>query len=261
MSFFLNVHAVSKFLGFDPKVTVKNVSGLGWFISDYRKMKAQLKNNTDFKKFKLYAITWDKNDNGGSAKGHYFHQDLLVAQKIFKQNPGKHVDVGSRIDGFVAHVAAFREIEVFDIRPIESTVQNMRFVQCDFMNVDTYLKNYADSLSCLHVIEHFGLGRYGDPIDVDGHLKGLDGIYSVLKCGGKFYLSTPIGAQRMEFNGQRVFNVSYLLNLFKDKYTIDSFSFVDDKGDLHTDEKLSVENVLSNFNCRYGCGIFEMTKK
>ena len=252
MSFFRNAHAVSKFLGFDHKVTIKNVSGLGWFIADYKKMKAQLKNNPDFKKFTLYTITSDKSDSGGSAKGHYFHQDLLVAQKIFKDNPVKHVDVGSRIDGFVAHVAAFREIEVFDIRPIESNVQNMRFIQCDFMNVDASLKNYADSLSCLHVIEHFGLGRYGDPIDVDGHIKGLAGIYEVLKPGGKFYLSTPIGEQRMEFNGQRVFDVSYLLNLFKDKFVIDNFSFVDDAGDLHKNVNLSIEQVQKNFNCHYG---------
>ena len=57
----------------------------------------------------LYPIINEFNDNSGTAKGHYFHQDLLVAQYIFKNKPKKHVDVGSRVDGFVAHVASFLE--------------------------------------------------------------------------------------------------------------------------------------------------------
>jgi len=61
----------------------------------------------------------DRFDQSGTASGHYFHQDLLVASRIFINNPEKHVDIGSRIDGFVAHVASFREIEVFDIRSLE----------------------------------------------------------------------------------------------------------------------------------------------
>jgi len=50
----------------------------------------------------------DRFDPGGDASGHYFHQDLIVARRIFERDPRKHVDVGSRIDGFVAHLAVFR---------------------------------------------------------------------------------------------------------------------------------------------------------
>ena len=62
----------------------------------------------------------------GELRGHYFHQDLWAAQRIHANQPRKHVDIGSRIDGFVAHVAAFREIEIIDIRPLES-----KYRQCD----------------------------------------------------------------------------------------------------------------------------------
>jgi len=37
------------------------------------------------------------------------------------------VDIGSRVDGFVAHVASFREIEVFDVRPISAQIPASSF--------------------------------------------------------------------------------------------------------------------------------------
>jgi hypothetical protein len=67
---------------------------------------------------KQRMILEDFADNAGVAKGHYFHQDLLVAKYIFEAKPERHIDVGSRVDGFVAHVASFREIEVLDVRPL-----------------------------------------------------------------------------------------------------------------------------------------------
>ena len=249
------------FLGFDINKSIQNLNGLRWFLSDKKEIKRQLIGNDEFNFQKLNPIFSDKFDNGGTASGHYFHQDLLVAQRIFENCPIRHVDIASRIDGFVAHVATFREIEVFDIRPINSKTKNIKFKKVDFTSDNFDLINYTDSISCLHAIEHFGLGRYNDPIDAFGHLKGLENIYKSLKQGGKLYISTPIGQQRIEFNSQRVFNVSYLLKLFENKYIIDSFSFVDDIGDLHTQVNLSDKTlVASNFGCRYGCGIFELTK-
>lgn len=252
--------AYLSFLGVDLKVGAGNVKNLGWFFKDKKELKKQLAGNSDFPFGLLSPVLHDKFDTGGKISGQYFHQDLLVAQKIFTANPVKHVDIASRIDGFVAHVAAFRNIEIFDIRPISSTIDRIIFRQVDFTGTDFELTDYTDSISCLHAIEHFGLGRYNDPVDAFGHIKGLDNIYMILKKGGKFYLSTPIGKQRIEFNAQRVFNVSYLLKLFEQKYQIDSFCFVDDNGDLHKDVDLSAENIDNNFGCYYGCGIFELTK-
>jgi SAM-dependent methyltransferase len=119
---------------------------------------------------------------------------------------------------------------------------------------------YCDSLSCLHALEHFGLGRYGDPVDFDGFLKALSKINNILKTGGKFYLSVPIGPQRIEFNAHRVFSVNYLLSLVSENYKIDSFSYVDDKEDLFKNVEFSDEEISRNFGCSYGCGILELTK-
>jgi len=67
-------------------------------------------------------------------------------------------------------------------------------------------------------MEHFGLGRYGDPVNYDGYLLGLNNLYQILKIGGKLYFSVPIGPQRIEFDAHRVFSLSYLLELFYGKY-------------------------------------------
>lgn len=101
----------------------------------------------------------------------YFYQDLYAAQKIFQANPEKHVDIGSRIDGFIAHVASFREVEMLDIRPLPEKIKNVHFTHGDLLDLESKYHNYADSISSLSVLEHFGLGRYGDTIDVDGSMK------------------------------------------------------------------------------------------
>jgi SAM-dependent methyltransferase len=202
----------------------------------------------------------EKKQQSGTAKGHYFHQDLLVARRIFESSPERHVDIGSRVDGFVAHVAAFRTIEVLDIRPMDSNVRNILFKQADLMSPPPEMAAYTDSLSCLHAIEHFGLGRYGDPIDFEGHLKGLHSLHSILKPGGTLYLSCPIGPQRIEFNAHRVFAVKYLLSLFDGKFKLRNFSFVDDRGDLHENIALTEPLLATDCGCQYGCGIFELEK-
>ena len=131
-----------------------------------------------------------------------------MARWIFDAKPLRHIDIGSRVDGFVAHVASYREIEVFDVRPITSVIPGIVFRQADFTQPDTTFPTagYCDSISCLHAIEHFGLGRYGDPINVQGYARGLANMAHLLKPGGRFYLSTAIGIERVEFNANRVFD-------------------------------------------------------
>ncbi len=255
-------HIIINLLGFYPKKFINTFNNLPQFISDYKKIKKQREETkSDFAFDKIYPCLNDKFSESGNIEEHYFHQDLLVARKIFLNNPAKHVDIGSRIDGFVAHVASFREIEVLDIRPLKNSLANIKFVQADLMSeLDTNMLNYTDSLSCLHALEHFGLGRYGDPINYNGHLFGFNNLYKILKPGGKLYFSTPMGPQRIEFNAHRVFSVQYLLNLFKDKFKIESFSYIDDNDNLFENAVLTQEKILKNFDCRYGCAIFELTK-
>jgi hypothetical protein len=243
---------------------IRSVLSLPWFFFCLRKLKKQDKTRL-FPIRKFYPCFTDRFSSSGTAKGDYFHQDLLVARRVFMNAPQTHYDVGSMVNGFVAHVASFRKIFVLDIRPLQSKVDNIVFEQQDFIvPLKETLKECTDSLSCLHALEHFGLGRYGDPIDYKGYLKGLENLYLMLKPEGKFYFSVPIGKQRIEFNAHRVFSVKYLLELFNGKFNIEHFSFVDNKGDLHENAELKEENIMANFGCDYnvygGIGIFEMRK-
>jgi SAM-dependent methyltransferase len=240
---------------------LKYLKLMPFFLKEYREFKKQAKLlSPDFPFGNFYPCFEDSSQESGTASGHYFHQDLLVAGKIFKNNPIKHVDIGSRMDGFISHVASFRQIEFVDIRNLSTQIDNIRFIQADIMDDNLSLSNYCDSISCLHALEHFGLGRYGDRIDYQGHLKGWNNIYKILKKGGKFYFSVPIGNQRIEFNAHRVFSLAYLLQMIKGRYQIDSFSYVNDVGDLIKNAEINENSISTNFSCHYGCGIFELTK-
>ena len=226
-------------------------------LSDNRHLITWLKSVWNFKKqggdiTKYWPILSDRGSASGDVKGHYFHQDLLVAQFIFEHSPLRHIDVGSRIDGFVAHCAAFREIEVLDIRDLpDSAHSNIKFKKQDLMTrVDLPL---SDSVSCLHTLEHFGLGRYGDPINPIGHLDGFKNLVDMLEPKGRLYVSFPIGSKdAVYFNAHRVFHPKSILGWEPVKLKLLRFDFVDDLGDLHKDHNL----LITIPKVEYGCGIY-----
>jgi hypothetical protein len=232
-----------------------------WFHNDLAELKRQMGDDRSFQIGPFYKVP-KNTGSAGEARSVYFLQDLYVARKVFEANPTRHVDIGSLIGGFVAHVASFREIEVFDIRPLEQQIRNMVFRQADLMQVPSGFIDYCDSLSSLHAIEHFGLGRYGDPIDYFGHVKAIDSVSQILKKNGVFYFSVPIGfPQRIEFNGHRVFGIDYLLQILSKHFDISSFTYINDKRDLIEDVRIDDESARTSFGCRLGCGIFTCVKK
>lgn len=207
-----------------------------------------------------HMMLTDFEDLAGVASGHYFHQDLLVASFVFSKKPVRHIDVGSRIDGFVAHVASYRKIEVIDVRDIGHIGHpQVRFLKRDLMVEARSFDEIADSLSCLHTIEHFGLGRYGDSIDPDGHLKGFQNLVDMLKPGGTLYLSFPIGKRNeVHFNAHRIFHPMDVLAwpLQRSRVTLERFDYVDDEGFLHCN--VSLNSSVPEMS--YGCGIYTFIK-
>jgi hypothetical protein len=207
----------------------------------------------------LYPILTDLNSQAGTAKGHYFHQDLLVASYIHKNSPLRHVDVGSRIDGFVAHVASFRKIDVIDVRPLTlQSHENIRMIQQDLSKLPKDFVCISDSISCLHALEHFGLGRYGDKVDPFGHIKGFNNLAKMLQPNGRLYISVPIANKNsVQFNAHRIFNPTDILNWEEGPHTLEllSFDYIDDDGELHRDA-----NCTLPINDKYGCGIYTFKK-
>ena len=145
--------------GFDPFRAICSIKGLPTYFRDLKELKSQRASAMrEFPLGQRYPCLGDRFSYNVSAKEHYFHQDLLVAGRINLNSPQRHIDIGSRIDGFVAHVAAFRAIEIIDIRPLSNNIPNVIFRQADLMaTIQESLRECCDSLSCLHALGTFSV--------------------------------------------------------------------------------------------------------
>jgi len=157
----------------------------------------------------------DMEMGAGVVGGDYFYQDIWAARKIHERLPDGHVDIGSRIDGFITHLLVFMEnVTVMDVRPMKENVPGLRFIEADCTTLDMLENGSVNSLSSLHAAEHFGLGRYGDPVDPAACFTFMDNLARVLKPGGRLYFSVPIGRERVVFNGKRVFDPHTIIESF-----------------------------------------------
>ncbi|MDP9052973.1 MAG: DUF268 domain-containing protein [Acidobacteriota bacterium] len=240
--------------GMDLIVAADALRSIGWYVNTARKYQ-RLCDDDRFKFHITHArpLLHDRFAQAG-ALGHYFHMDLWAARKVHARHPTDHLDVGSRIDGFIAHLLSFMCVAVIDIRPLKSDIEGLTFIQEDATLLTGIPDNSIRSLSSLHAVEHFGLGRYGDPIAPNAWSFALDALARVLQPGGYLYFATPIGTERVEFNSQRVFYPETIIEAFGSLELV-SFSAVDDNGKFH-------ENAIpGDFrNARHACGLFEFTK-
>lgn len=244
--------------GFDLRQFRSALTGMPRFRKDRRALRSTL--DSSFAWGRELPIVSEWNESSGSL-GTYFHQDLRVARWIYSAQPQRHVDVGSRIDGFIGNLATFREVEVLDIRPQPQTVPGVKFHRLDLMSpLPAEWTACTDSLSCLHTIEHFGLGRYGDPVNAMGYLAGLEQLKRIVAPGGLFYLSTPMGPQRVEFNAHRVFAASTIIGWFGEGWTIEQMAVLDDQNEWREVDHRNPSEVKSHFGCQLGVGIVAARK-
>ena len=241
--------------GFHPRIFFRSLAGVPSFLNDLYRYRAMNTSPTfRLSLTEMFPILSDRKDAAGVASGHYFHQDLWAARRIFKRRPAEHIDIGSRMDGFVAHLLVFMPVTVVDIRRLGSNLADLHFLQDDATELGQMDDNSVDSVSSLHAAEHFGLGRYSDPIDPMACFKFMSALQRVLAPGGRLYFSVPIGRERVEFNAHRVFAPKTVLNSFSSLRLV-SFSFVGDDGQIYEDV-----DALRIPECELACGLFEFTK-
>jgi hypothetical protein len=223
-----------------PKIT-KVPMGAFRFLKDFinfRKLKPEGRINISPAIQDFYATA-------GSADGHYFWQDLICAQWIHKEEGNKHLDVGSRVDGFIAHVLCFQEVDYLDIRPMSVLIPNLNFIQGDAQAKLESLAEKYDSVSSLHALEHFGLGRYSDSLDVTGHIKGLKNIANCVKIGGSLFVSYPVGNDVTEFNSQRLLPPNWAVGILESQFTLEKNALIPWRGNPEFDVDLNEINVNS----------------
>ena len=201
----------------------------------------------------LAPCLFDSDPCTQSGGGHYFFQDVWALRHIAARRPSVHHDVGSRIDGFAAQLTAICPVVFWDIRPPSFQLPDFVFREASITALPVEDKALP-SISCLHVAEHIGLGRYGDSIDPHGAEKALLELQRVLAPGGMLLFSMPVGRERVEFNAQRIWDPQRPIEIFKDLQLVE-FSGVDDRGQF-------LQNVDPQQLCKaeYGCGFYRFVR-
>jgi hypothetical protein len=184
---------------------------------------------------------------------HYFFQAAWLARKLAASRPSVHTDIGSDV-GMVGVISAFVPVEFLDIRPLDVALSGLASRKDDLSGLALASGSVA-SLSCLHVIEHIGLGRYGDPLDPDGHVKAAGELLRVLAHGGDLYVSVPVGRERVCFNAHRVFSAAAVKELFA-TLELQEFALVDDAGRFAPGAEAAAAEAQE-----YACGLFHFVKR
>ncbi|OHA18443.1 MAG: hypothetical protein A2664_00670 [Candidatus Taylorbacteria bacterium RIFCSPHIGHO2_01_FULL_46_22b] len=230
-------------------------------IGKYIKFAGFLRDWRRFKSFKSdrFPMDWnnkkpclyDKTKETGFDR-HYVYHPAWAARVLKETNPKKHIDIASTLH-FSSIISAFLPIEFYDYRPANLVLPNLSSRAADLMALPFKDKS-VDSLSCMHTIEHIGLGRYGDPIDPDGDLKSIKELQRVLAVKGNLLFVVPIGnTPKIIFNAHRIYSYKQIIGYFPE-LTLKEFSLIPEhaeRGGLirNADPRITEKE-------RYACGCF-----
>lgn len=207
---------------------------------------------------RLWPVIGEKYASAGTVNN-YFWQDLWAARLIHKNMPREHFDIGSRLDGFIAHVLCFGiPVKMIDIRPFPTEIEGLETIVDDATFLTEFADNSIESLSALCSLEHFGLGRYGDPINPEACFICFENIQHKMKQGGDLYIAVLVGRERVEFNAHRVFYPSTIVESFKEMQLID-FAYVADGGIEQTKDLHKYDDDKHDGEYRYG--LFHFVKQ
>ncbi len=233
----------------------KNILLSPFIISDYQDFKRLDKTprfrlaTSDF-----FPQIFDKTLTTGFDR-HYVYHTAWAARKVREISPAVHVDIASSLY-FPGLVSAFVPVEFYDYRPAPLHLSGLTTKHADLTNLH-FASNSIASLSCLHTIEHVGLGRYGDPIDPEGDVKACLELSRVLAPGGSLLFVTPVGREALiQFNAHRIYTYELVLKLFPD-LTLKEFSFVPEYGTEGIRENANPSDLIHE---KYACGLFVFTK-
>ena len=184
---------------------------------------------------------------------HYFYQGAWLARRVNTSKVVKHVDIGSSVLT-MSVLSAQVETLFVDYRPLKASLSGLTSIAGNILDLP-FSEASINSLSCMHVIEHIGLGRYGDPIDPLGSIKAALELQRVVSPSGNLFLTLPIGRERICFNAHRVHSPLTVLKLFPEMELME-FCYVDDAGEYHENQLVDIATDLE-----YGCGMFHFQKR
>jgi SAM-dependent methyltransferase len=191
----------------------KDVSSWGRFWRSYKEYNRLTSRAMQPRLDRLYPCLGD--DTGETLiEPIYFYQDVWAFERIVQRRPSAHVDVGSH-HKFVALLSKVVPVTMVDIRPLSLPLESLLFRQGSILDLP-FEDGSVSSLSSLCVVEHIGLGRYGDPLDPQGTEKAIAELKRVLAPGGNLWLSMPVSDENViHFNAGRIFSIEYVLRLIE----------------------------------------------
>lgn len=183
---------------------------------------------------------------------HYVYHTSWAARKVKEINPIYHTDISSSLY-FSGIVSSFIPVKFYDYRPAELKLSNLESFPGDLMKLP-FENNSINSISCMHTVEHVGLGRYNDPIDPDGDIKAIIELKRVLAKDGSLLFVTPLGKPKIEFNAHRIYSYEMIMEMFSGLKLVE-FSLITDIGNF-------IENANPDIvkKQKYACGCFWFKK-
>ena len=194
----------------------KIIETLHLTINFYKEFFSYQKHNTN-KNFvinthDMYPCIYDRTDTT-KLDYTYFYQDSWCAKKIFENKPEHHYDIGSEAK-MIGIISQFTPTTMLDIRPIDVKLPGLFFKKADVLKTGI-ADNSIKSLSSICVLEHIGLGRYGDKLDYFGTEKSVAEVKRILAHNGNLYISLPVDKEnKIYFNAHRSFTRDYILSMF-----------------------------------------------
>jgi hypothetical protein len=183
---------------------------------------------------------------------HYVYHPAWAARIVKQSNPELHIDISSTLH-FCTMLSAFIPTAFYDYRPATVNLDNLISESADLTNLH-FKTNSIKSLSCMHTLEHIGLGRYGDPLNPDGDLKAITELSRVCAIGGNLLLVVPVGQKKILFNAHRIYNPREFAN-YLEGFEVMDFSLITDENNFiskATYEQAEIQN--------YGCGCYWFKK-
>lgn len=190
----------------------KYLRNMKWYVSDLKDFMKIKEDKKSQKILSLMPYIKDKSESHGIDYV-YFLQDAWVALKIFNINPERHVDVGSSLKT-MSIISQKIPVTFVDIRRTDVELEGLKYVKGSIIELPFNSKSIK-SLSSVCVIEHIGLGRYGDKIDPEGDKKAAQELQRVLKGGGDLFVTVPVDKESgVRFNAHRTYTRATVLSLF-----------------------------------------------
>lgn len=199
----------------------------------------------------------DENTRNTHFDAHYVYHPAWAARILAKTKPEFHVDISSTLH-FCSMVSAFIPVKFYDYRPAKLELSDLTSERADLLSLP-FESGSVKSLSCMHTVEHIGLGRYGDKLDPDGDLKAIKELSRVMAKNGSLLFVVPIGKAKVMFNAHRIYSYTQIIDYFRKDFELMDFFLIPDNAT--TDGVVYNATKKDSDQQTYGCGCFWFKKK